>query len=95
MIAKYTAKCRYCKTSIEVGRDTYDVDSKTSYHNACHEKEEPPGPEQFATADRLGFVSYEEAVAVDWQMRCLPAAHRESAAGRPVTSSHGRQSDLQ
>lgn len=70
MIARYPGKCRYCGHPITVGVDEYDLTSKTSYHPACHENQ-PPGPEDYALADRLGFKPHAEAGEMDWPVFLL------------------------
>lgn len=77
MIAKYPGACRYCRKLIEVGRDEYDVDSKTSFHVGCAPKEQPPSSDRLDLADRLGFVLSEDVMDVAWsRMRFLSPRNR-------------------
>jgi hypothetical protein len=72
MIAKYPGLCMYCRKPIEVGVDTYDIEIKKSYHEACRENQ-PPRPEDYKLADELDFVPHDDAsiraAAARWQVR--------------------------
>ena len=88
MIAKYPALCRYCRKPIEVGKDEYDIETKTNFHWACHDNPQPT-PECYAIAERLGFVDSGGAGTVAWSRICadralrnLPKAHRGDSVGR-------------
>lgn len=104
MIAKYPGTCMFCRKPIAVGVDTYDLEIKKSYHEACKENQ-PPGPEAYTLADQLGFVPHDEAsiraavadwhVRADWLLRNLPHADRGNSAGRlSAETSTRRQPDL-
>lgn len=73
MIAKYPAKCRYCGKPIEVGKDEYDIDSRSSYHWECHDNPKPT-PEAHDFAERLGFRKHDEAMAAHRSLFLLPPA---------------------
>jgi hypothetical protein len=59
MIAKLPGFCCFCRKPIEPGRDTYEVETRRNWHEACRENQ-PASPEQFAIADRLGFVKHND-----------------------------------
>lgn len=85
MIAKYPNDCRYCRKPIEVNRDEYDPQTKTSYHIECVENQ-PPTPEQFALAEQLGFIEYRPDMAADGLLRrMLPRSGGASAGGTTAT----------
>jgi hypothetical protein len=99
VIAKYPAACMYCKKPIAPGVDTYDLEIKKSYHEDCRANQ-PPGPEDFALAEELGFVRHDEAsiraaapswrVRDRWLLRHLLDADRGNSAGRPPAAPQGR-----
>jgi hypothetical protein len=59
MIAKYPGKCRYCKKPIEVGRDEYEVETKTSFHPECRDSQSPEAS-AFTLATDLGFIEFSQ-----------------------------------
>lgn len=95
MIAKYPGLCRYCKQPITVGVDEYDLTSKASYHRECEESQ-PPGPEAYVLADRLGFKPHAEAGEMDWPLFLLSrnAADRSVEPVRRDNHSRGEQGAL-
>lgn len=100
MIAKYPGRCRYCGKPIEVGRDEYDIETKTSYHVECHENPKPT-PECYAIADRCGFVPAGDvertsfvALGEQWSaLRRVPSADRD-ATSRPARDNQRRPSGI-
>jgi len=86
----------YCKKPIVVGVDTYDFETKKSYHEECRENQ-PPGPEDFRLAGELGFVHHDEAsirAAIDsWRvsdgriLRLLSANDRSDSTGRKTAAT--------
>ncbi len=61
MISKYDGTCFYCKDKTKAGKDSYDLQKKISFHEACQENvsalDEATGEIEggSALADRLGF----------------------------------------
>jgi hypothetical protein len=56
MISKFDGRCCFCGRDTRAGVDTYDLETKKSYHEECREMEaSKPDPEAFKLADRLGF----------------------------------------
>ena len=99
MIAKYPGICSFCKQPIAVGVDTYDTETKKAFHQDCFANQ-PPQPDAFRVAERLGFVPYtDEAIRAairawqiqqDWFLRPLLNADRSDSAGRPATPPRPR-----
>ncbi len=60
VISKYNGTCHFCKQATKAGTDTYDLDSKISYHEDCKEEFEnqPPSREQFELAAALGYTQF-------------------------------------
>lgn len=57
MLLKFGGSCSFCKQFIPAGNEArYDGDSKTVLHWECFENP-IPGPEAYALAERLGFIS--------------------------------------
>jgi hypothetical protein len=54
MISKFDGRCFICGKPTKAGKDMYDLDTRQSYHAECKENQ-PPGPEAYALAERLGF----------------------------------------
>lgn len=68
MIAQYPGQCCFCNRPITVGVDVYDKDTRRNWHESCFESQ-PPSPEQFAIADRLGFLPHDEAMQASWKFK--------------------------
>ena len=96
MRAKYPGRCRYCQQPIEVGRDEYDIDTNTSYHIECAEKQAntPPGPEDYERAHAIGFISFDPDLPADGLLLRMSRPHSGASARRPEPATSGRQPAL-
>jgi hypothetical protein len=66
MITKFDGKpCCFCSHPTRAGVDTYDPDTKKSYHEECFDNQKP-GPEAFALADRLLFIRPGDPIPANW-----------------------------
>ena len=90
MIAKYPGKCRYCGSPVMIGRDEYDIETKTSYHLECREEEDnaPPSPADYRRAEALGFIHYDPSVPADGFLLRMLIPDRGSATGGIKPQAH-------
>jgi hypothetical protein len=65
MISRYSGTCSICNKPTKAGQDIYDVESKESYHEDCRENQQP-GPELYALAQRLHFMSHDASLHFEW-----------------------------
>lgn len=86
MIAKYPARCSRCGKPITIGVDTYDYESKKSYHQSC---ETDAGESHGQLADKLGFLDHAEALSTDWPLLLLYERDNRRA-GRQQPEASGR-----
>ena len=94
MISRYNGTCSICGKPTKANVDEYDTESRKSYHVECFETEEPPGPEQHAFAESIGWISHTDAMARNWVLFYLHEASSGATARGFVAVSPGRQSDL-
>ncbi len=82
MIARWNSQCSLCNGLVKAGTDVhYDGEAKTTQHWPCYENPKP-GPEAFRLAEELGFIPYDQDMAVDGLLRRMLPRLRSVAAGR-------------
>ena len=83
MIAKYPSKCRYCGNPIQVRRDEYDIETKSSYHLECREEEDsaPPSSADHRRAEALGFICFDPNLRADGLLLRMLIPDRGAATG--------------
>lgn len=86
MISKYNGTCCYCHEPTRANVDEYEIETKASYHAECRENQ-PPGPEDYALADRLGFIKFDPEMGSGGLLRCMSGTDRGAPAGRSDASS--------
>lgn len=65
MISKFNGTCRYCEKPTLAGKDQYDLDDKTAFHQACFDNPPIP-PELHEWAESIGFLTQQDAEQKDW-----------------------------
>ena len=90
MRAKYPGRCRYCGKLIEVGKDEYEIESKTSYHIECHENP-TPGPEDYERAHAIGFIAVDPDLPADGLLLRMSRPDPSASTGRTEAATYGRQ----
>jgi hypothetical protein len=82
MKANYARPCRVCSKPVTAGVDEYDPATKKSIHLACREQEAIPTAADFELAERLGYIPFDEAMAINWVLWNLYPRGGSSPAGR-------------
>jgi hypothetical protein len=98
VISRWAGQCSLCGRSIPKGADVhYTTEAKTVEHWECLENPQP-GPEDFALADRLGYLPTMEAECADWPALCrdrpmpdLSPSDRGIADRRPEPAARPRR----
>jgi len=91
VISKFNGTCFYCKQPTKAGTDTYELDTKRSYHEACKEAAwSTPDAEQRALAERLGFCAIADIprMAERWVLWDLHKTDRGAAARREESAAY-------
>ena len=88
MRAKYPGRCRYCRKPIEVGRDEYEIHTKTSYHVECLDRH------NYERAHAIGFIAVNLDLPADGLLLRMSRPDSGAATGRTESATPGRQPAL-
>jgi hypothetical protein len=94
MISRFSSRCSICSLAVSVGTECrYDSEAKTVQHWECFENPKPT-PEQYALADRLGFIKYDSSMASDGILLRMSPRDRGTPARRMESETRRGQDAL-
>jgi hypothetical protein len=88
MQSRYAGRCKGCNKPYAEGEDIFWTKETGAYCWDCHDNPKP-GPESYALAQRLGWLSSDAALHRKWSVFSLSPGTGESAAGRTELPTRG------